>query len=43
MKEKDDKVLPLEIIKDYLDFMNILDDAQLIIRKEKAEETKKSE
>lgn len=43
MKEKDDKVLPQEIIKDYLDFMNILDDAQLIIRKEKAEETKKSE
>lgn len=42
MKEKDCNV-PSEIIKDYLDFMNILDDATLIIRKEKAEETKKSE
>lgn len=42
MKEKDCNV-PQEIIKDYLDFMNILDDATLIIRKEKAEETKKSE
>ena len=30
-------------ISNYLNFVNILDDAQLVIRKEKAEESKKSE
>lgn len=32
-----------ELIKNQLLFVNILDDAQLVIKKEKSEESKKSE
>ena len=32
-----------ELIKNYLNFVNVLDDALLVIKKEKAEESKKSE
>ena len=42
MKNKDGGS-PTELIKNYLDFVNILDDALLVIKKEKAEESKKSE
>lgn len=32
-----------ELIKNYLNFVNVLDDAQVVIKKEKTEESKKSE
>jgi hypothetical protein len=32
-----------ELIKNQLSFVNILDDAQIVIKKEKSEEMKKSE
>jgi len=34
---------PQDLIKNYLNFVNVLDDAQVVIKKEKAEESKKSE
>jgi len=34
---------PAELIKNYLNFVNILDDALFVIKKEKAEESKRNE